>query len=189
MEEWRKVPGFDYEISIATKEGKCRNIKTGNIFVNRPDKRGRLSWSLRKRNVPHTKQAAKWIALTFPELVQNKYFKGAEIDHIDTDRLNNHPSNLRWVTHKENMNNPLTRRRLSVVISNRSEETRKKLSDSLKGRTFSEEHKKHLAEKSLGRLHSDETRQKMSAAHKGKKFTEEHKKKLSEAAHRRYHSK
>ena len=32
-----------------------------------------------------------------------------QIDHIDTNPLNNHPGNLRWVlNHKENMNNPKT---------------------------------------------------------------------------------
>lgn len=32
------------------------------------------------------------------------------IDHIDTNKHNNRASNLRWCTHKENMNNPLTRK-------------------------------------------------------------------------------
>lgn len=54
-----------------------------------------------------------WIALTYPELVQNEYFEGAHIDHIDTNPMNNHPSNLRWVTPKENSNNPLTLKHLS----------------------------------------------------------------------------
>lgn len=31
------------------------------------------------------------------------------VDHIDTDKSNNHASNLRWATYKENMNNTLTR--------------------------------------------------------------------------------
>ena len=109
MEEWRKVPGFGYEISIATKEGRCRNMKTGRLLSNNPDKRGRIYWCLFKNSKGSTRQAAVWIALTFPELIQNEYFEGAEIDHIDTDRTNSQPSNLRWVTRKENANNPLTR--------------------------------------------------------------------------------
>lgn len=32
-----------------------------------------------------------------------------EIDHIDTNGLNNHVDNLRWVTHTQNMNNPTTK--------------------------------------------------------------------------------
>lgn len=31
------------------------------------------------------------------------------IDHINTDRTDNRVENLRWVTHKENQNNPLTK--------------------------------------------------------------------------------
>ena len=36
------------------------------------------------------------------------YFDGAYIDHIDTNKINNNASNLRWCTSKENSNNPLT---------------------------------------------------------------------------------
>lgn len=34
------------------------------------------------------------------------------VDHIDNDKNNNHVSNLRWVTHLENMNNTITRMRM-----------------------------------------------------------------------------
>ena len=125
MEEWRDVPGFEglYQISIATKEGKCRRFyKNGNIKLksNTPCSRDhRINWSLSKGHKAICKQAAVWIALTFPELIQNEYFEGAEIDHIDTNRLNNHPSNLRWVTKSGNQNNPLTKLHHKEALTNR----------------------------------------------------------------------
>lgn len=121
MEEWRDVPGYEgmYQISISTKEGKCRRIWNNGIVhilerkPRKEHKHYRQYWSLCKNGKQKCHQAAKWIAMTFPELVENEWFPGAEIDHIDTDRLNNHPSNLRWVTKKENANNPLTRQHIT----------------------------------------------------------------------------
>ncbi|MBP5421418.1 MAG: HNH endonuclease [Paludibacteraceae bacterium] len=122
-EEWREVPGTNgmYEISIDTKEGKCRSWsnrhkgKMGAPYLlrNTISKKGRISWHLKVNGEYRKIQAAYWVAITYPELVQNDYFKGAEIDHIDTDRLNNHPSNLRWVDRNGQMNNPLTKVHLS----------------------------------------------------------------------------
>lgn len=37
------------------------------------------------------------------------------IDHIDTNKTNNAVSNLRWVTAKENSNNPLTLKKCSIA--------------------------------------------------------------------------
>lgn len=147
MEEWRKVPGYEnYEISIETKEGKCRSLnynKTGEAkeLSCKADKNGRLYWGLVKNCVQTREQAARWIALTYPELVENEYFEGAEIDHKDTDPLNNHPSNLRWVTPKENMNNPLTIKKFQARCGDKHwnyEKTvpqgvRDKISETLKG--------------------------------------------------------
>lgn len=135
---WRKVPGYEnYEISIDTKEGKCRNIKTGKILSNKPGKRGYIGWNLYgnpKHGTNH--QAAKWIALTYPELIENEYFDGAQIDHKDTDKLNNQPSNLHWVDCAGQQNNPLTKQHISKSLTGKhtTEETRKKMRDSHKGK-------------------------------------------------------
>lgn len=118
-EQWRDIPGYEgkYQISIDTPEGKCRTLsyKGGkqiavlkNCYSN-----GYINWSLCTNDKPITRQAARWIALTYPELVENEYFEGAEIDHKDTDRLNNHPSNLRWVTRSGNQNNTITKKHIS----------------------------------------------------------------------------
>jgi hypothetical protein len=66
----------------------------------------------------------------------------------------------------------------------RSEETKEKLSESMKGRTFSEEHKRKLSEagrRRKGGPLSEERKRKISEALKGKALSEEHKRKMSEA--------
>lgn len=146
MEGWRDVPGSNgrYQIDISTKEGRCRSLnfkRTGKVkeFSNKPNKRnGRINWGLCINGIPRYKQAAYWIAITYPELVQNEYFEGAVIDHIDTNHLNNHPSNLRWVTSKENSNNPLTKKHMSEATMGEK--------NSQYGKKHSEEWKKSLSE-------------------------------------------
>lgn len=163
MEEWRNVPGFEgrYQIDISTKEGRCRSLNylghKGKIkeLSNKPNKYGRIIWCLAKDDKKVVKQAAAWIALTYPEPIQNEYFEGAEIDHIDTDRLNNHPSNLRWVTSKENHNNPLTRKHMS---ENRKGDKcywiKKGEENHMWGKKLSEEHKKNISN-SLKRFYKE----------------------------------
>ena len=148
-EHWKDVPGYEglYQISIDTKEGKCRRLyKNGNIkilsyTINKINKR--IYWNLSQHNKYVSYQAAKWIALTYPELIENEYFEGAEIDHINTDRMDNRPCNLRWVTRKENINNPLTREHISENFRgekhpfygrHHTEESKKKTSETLRKR-------------------------------------------------------
>ena len=120
------------------------------------------------------------------------------------------PEELIFLTHEEH-----TR----LHMDNITDKTRKKLSDALKGRNFteewknkisesktglknamygkcgelhhfygkhhSEESKKKISEALKGKTHSEEWKKKMSDKMKGRVFTEEWKRKLSEAAKRR----
>lgn len=178
MEEWRDVPGFNgkYQIDISTKAGRCRSInfnRTGRVkeLTNNINKDGRLYWHLSFKGKAYNQQAAVWIAITYPELVENEYFEGAEIDHIDTDTLNNHPSNLRWVDRTGQMNNPLTKQHLS--------ESQKGEKNPRYGKHLPEETRKKISQSLQGKKVSDETRKKMSVKRKGFRHTEDSKKKMS----------
>ena len=95
--------------------------------------------------------------------IQNPEHK-PHVDHINTDRLDNRAENLRWVTTKENCNNPLTR---------------KHNSESKRGMVLSAECKRKLSESHKGKTCTEEAKQKISKVHKGKHLSEELKAKLS----------
>ena len=137
------------------------------------------------------------------------------VDHINTDRSDNRACNLRWVTAKENCNNPLTRKHksdsLKVAMNRedvknrissgnkgklRSEETRKRMSESqkgkpnnFKGKTHTDEAKLKMSNAHKGKTHTEEAKLKMSASRRGKKLSEEHKQKISEARKEYYRKK
>lgn len=76
-----------------------------------------------------------------------------------------------------------TKRKISETLKGHtvSEEIRKKISESGKGRKLSEEHRRKLLEAIKGKHHSEEWNRKISEAKKGKPRSEECKRKLSEA--------
>ena len=65
--------------------------------------------SLRVNKKPHTKAVHRIVAETYISNPDNL----TDVDHIDGNRTNNHVSNLRWVTHGENIKH-------SYLLSNRS---------------------------------------------------------------------
>ena len=67
----------------------------------------------------------------------------------------------------------------------RSEETKRKISDAHKGKKLSEEHKRKMSESMKGKPKSEDHIRKMSESRKGRKLSEETKRKISESVKRR----
>lgn len=111
--EWRPSPIFSehYEIS---NDGKVRN-KRGKLLRPSTDKDGYLYYVLCVRGVRKTIKAHRLVALVYISNPQNK----PAVDHINGIRTDNRVDNLRWVTNKENTNNPNTFANFKAVCSKR----------------------------------------------------------------------
>ena len=95
---------------------------------------------------------AKW------EYFNGKMPEGYEIDHIIpiSDDGTNKLSNLRLVTHQENMNNPISIKK------------RQGVNHPMYGKKLTEEHKKKISKSRFGCKLSEETKKKISESGKGK---------------------
>lgn len=79
-----------------------------------------------------------------------------------------------------------TKHRLSEASKSCSEETRQRISKTLRGRRLSEETKRKISKSQAGRKHTKETKRKIGRASKGKCPSEETRRKISEANARPY---
>lgn len=122
-EIWKPVVGYEglYEISsmgrvrslerIITIGGKdClfkEHFKKPNVTP-----RGYLRVNLCYGGKYKTILIHRLVAKAFPEIC-GEWFDGCECDHLNTDRTDNRAENIRVVNKTSNMNNPITKRKMS----------------------------------------------------------------------------
>ena len=124
MEIWRCIKDFEdyYEISnwgnirskdrfVSRRDGKIVFLK-GEMSKIKPRKNRYKSICLYKEGIVQRWSVHRLVALTFIPNPHNYPY----VDHKDGNPSNNHVSNLRWVTQKENMNNPLTKKKCSERV-------------------------------------------------------------------------
>lgn len=103
LEEWRAIPGFpSYEVSSLARVRRILDSRTslaGKILKPWLENTGYLAVSLRRENITVRMCLHVCIARAFHGLPPAE---GMEVAHGDGDKLNNHPSNIRWATSKEN---------------------------------------------------------------------------------------
>lgn len=101
MEDWKSIEGFEnYEISDF---GRIRNISKGKYLNGWNNGNGYRRVTLYGKNGNRKKfYVHRLVASAF---VERENEEQDQIDHRDQNKTNNHCSNLRWVSSKENNNN------------------------------------------------------------------------------------
>lgn len=160
-EIWKDIEGYEglYQVSnlgrvksldriVVTKTNISRLMK-GKVITIVPDPNNYMKVLLSKEGKQQIYLVHRLVAKTFIPNPENK----TEIDHINTDRTDNvvwlnqdgsvnyDKTNLRWVTRKENCNNPLTKEKIAAFGRTRvfSSEMKQKISLALKGRKINPE--------------------------------------------------
>ena len=95
-EEWRPINGYKglYEVS---DKGFVRSLITDRLLKPMPDKGGYLVVNLYKNRKRKTCKVHRLVAAAFIPNPDNK----PTVEHMDTDKTNNHVNNLYWATQSE----------------------------------------------------------------------------------------
>ena len=193
-EIWKAIDGFEglYEVSsLGRVKALDRYVLNNGGMQHKHQKILRTNVSktkhqmvvLCKNGKTYPRLVHRLVAVAFLPNPDNK----PVVDHIDTNPSNNCVDNLRWVTTKENANNPLSRVHNSeskkghkCYLTKHSEETKRKISESHKGVPLSEEHRRKLSESHKGKTLSEERKAAMSKSMMGHKVSDETKEKIRE---------
>lgn len=95
---------IDFENYQITDDGRVWSVKSKKFLSINKGKNGYCLANLWKNNKLYTKSVHRLVAEAFIPNPENK----SCVDHINGDRTDNSVENLRWVTPRENSNNPIT---------------------------------------------------------------------------------
>lgn len=126
-EIWKDIPGYEglYKISSLGKLKRCnktyfcgnntKRVLEEREIIGDKDSFGHVRVTLYKNGTKKRIFLHRLIAESFIPNSENK----PEIDHINAIPDDNRVENLRWVTHQENLNNPITlKRKSSAAMGN-----------------------------------------------------------------------
>lgn len=146
-EVWRDTIVNKYQMSTFGRIRKLIKYVNGNIKYHyryiKPEllRCGYYNIKLWENGQYKHYQVHRLVAMTFPELIEwtegakGKPIEELEINHKNENKIDNRVENLQWCTTKENNNWGTKPQRLS---------------EKLKGRTFTEEHNRKLSESKKG---------------------------------------
>lgn len=144
-EEWRSIEGFD-GVYMVSNYGRIKSLSrcSRNKWNRYVLKERIMRFGFRQGgyvSIALTTTPNKVIRKAVHVVVAEAFIPNTnnkpQVDHINTIRVDNRVCNLRWVTCKENANNPISLERVRMNAKNkcgkhRSEETRNKIRETLK---------------------------------------------------------
>ena len=124
---WKAVNLEPYgEVYEVSNLGEVRNKLTGRVLKLFPNNHGYLRVRLVKDKKAFGTSIHRLVLMSFCPV---DGMEGLEVDHIDGDKSNNVLSNLRWVTHEENMKNQEEVERRKMRIAEIKENRRKEMEE------------------------------------------------------------
>ena len=135
----KDIKGYEGLYKV-TDKGEVISVRRGKMLKPQKKRKGYLFVILCNNKHRRRFYVHRLVAEAF---IENPCSK-EQVNHINGVKNDNRVSNLEWVTAKENNNNPLTKQHQHGRVY--TAERKRKISDSLKGKHLSEEHKQKLRE-------------------------------------------
>ena len=105
MTQWKDVPSFE-GMYLISEYGAVVSIRRGKVMAQRVTKNGYSRVSLSVSGVEKHFLAHRLVAMAFVD----GYSEELEVNHVDGNKLNNHYSNLEWVTRAKNTEHAINTR-------------------------------------------------------------------------------